>query len=424
MHDRKFVLRYVLLYLLVFLSICCSCGHEKNTKKTESLSDYPLSISSSPVPIPNPTSTKHVDDNSSVVLKRELLPNPNLMDKGIRPTLNLKGTPGYKEQYQKWTSRQNLISQKILGSENGISKDDSQYTYFIEIGEKYFLHQVPNPNIEGNALVYRINDPEGNVVKKLSMEKSPSTGETTITFDFDTSKEWRNGFNLNAPLRDGTKPQYPQIHGHNHFLITQNFVSPEEDGINYSFDQRPLVKNFDSILLQAQIKLSKCKSVPGTDYKRWPGKTHIHPNHAIFHLGITICHRDYFKNRTQKTPKSYDLFFVVVPIAIVNFNGKTDVFEKWPLFSFEVRGKPVYFHYPKEYEEIEKSHDWISYKDIDMKKAVVDAIGRYNREKHENLNINDYYLKNFTFGWEIWGAWETEISVKNMSLQGISYTPM
>ena len=74
--------------------------------------------------------------NSGNRVETDLLPNPNLLDKGTRPSIFITDPEKHTEQYDRWTSRMRDVSEILRGSEYKITQDDSKYPFFVGVAEK------------------------------------------------------------------------------------------------------------------------------------------------------------------------------------------------------------------------------------------------------------------------------------------------
>jgi len=64
-----------------------------------------------------------------------------------------------------------------------------------------------------------------------------------------------------------------------------------------------------------------------------------------------------------------------------------------------------------------KEGQWVSY-NVDLKKFAEDGINYYNIKYGTDLDSNDYELAHIDLAWEIIGAFDTEIELRNPSLKG------
>ena len=64
-----------------------------------------------------------------------------------------------------------------------------------------------------------------------------------------------------------------------------------------------------------------------------------------------------------------------------------------------------------------KEGEWVSY-NVDLKKFAEDGINYYNIKYGTDLDSNDYELAHIDLAWEIIGAFDTEIELRNPSLKG------
>jgi hypothetical protein len=70
-----------------------------------------------------------------------------------------------------------------------------------------------------------------------------------------------------------------------------------------------------------------------------------------------------------------------------------------------------------EHPALEANGEWQTY-NFDLKEIAKDAIDYYNDENHNELDVDDYYIEHFQFGWEIMGGFDTELELRDISLQG------
>ena len=55
---------------------------------------------------------------------------------------------------------------------------------------------------------------------------------------------------------------------------------------------------------------------------------------------------------------------------------------------------------------------------FDLKKFAKDAVSYHNSQYDPDINLDDYNLVPVNLGWEIMGAFETEVELKNILLTG------
>lgn len=79
----------------------------------------------------------------------------------------------------------------------------------------------------------------------------------------------------------------------------------------------------------------------------------------------------------------------------------------------------VMYHPPmgNKHPILKEGGQWATY-NFDLKELAKDAVNYHNSRHDPDIDLDDYYLGHVNFGWEMVGAFDTEIELKNLSLKG------
>jgi hypothetical protein len=273
---------------------------------------------------------------------------------------------------------------------------------FIEIAEKtYFGDNPETPAVRGPRITYASSDGS----KRFEIDRK--SGE--VRFVFDTEKEWRAGCNLSLP-QDGRKPRYGAGRKWNwpHFLVYQKLVDPAAP------DGRIWLKNYPQLRMDFSAELVKSEkgkpdeSPPGS----WPNPRVR--NHCLFYVVFCVMHKDP-RVKLPNGSRRGRFVFALHPV-FHSHDGKTHK-PCGPWEGADPSEKSVYWtpiHAPLEVGRSKKVS-------IDALALARESVAALNQRYKARLAPDDYYVSQVLIGWEVWGAFRSEIRLRGLSLSGYKH---
>ncbi len=218
----------------------------------------------------------------------------------------------------------------------------------------------------------------------------------TVRFIFDSSKEWRQGCQLNLPS-GGVQPKFPDPTGQwtwPHFLLDQVLTSPVSFG------------TYNDLVLTAQITLKDIARIGSADCAITDWNPHPQ-NHALFYIGLVL---------TRQSGSGPLRFYALVP-AFNTYNGSTNV-NPAPWLGGDPVGAQVYY---SPGQPVLTKGTTTNY-NIKVETIAAEAVAAYNQRNGTALALTNYKLSEILIGWEIWGGYKTEVEVKGLALNAYTYS--
>ncbi len=304
---------------------------------------------------------------------------------------------------------------------------------FTEIAEKtYFCENNSTPTI--SALGSLISYSSADNSKRIEIDKNAST----LRYVYDTSTEWRGGYNLtlnnnnSAPkfaLND-LSTKWP------HLLLRQDLVDPK------SADGKLWLNGYHSLKFKTDVKwnaglhLAPPKCSPACSSTSWGSRENPVSapitDHALMYAAFVLKHR----NSPAAQPTGLfdgQAIYALVPLLYTE-DGSTHKDGTAPYLDGDQLGNqiggvganPVYFSPYPMHLQLGKQNPF----DIDIPLVAREAVAAANVRSrlkappgaYHELNANDYYVDYILIGWEIWGAYKTDITFTGLSIQGTTYS--
>jgi len=231
-----------------------------------------------------------------------------------------------------------------------------------------------------------------------------------VHFLFDTSKEWREGGNLNLPDKSGQRPKYGDPNTTwPHFLIGQHLTGNNQATALIPEADKLLFNKYDQLRLRIDIKLNQLQKSSPWDHRAEYGAK----NHAIFYLAFIIM------PKTASRMSDAGKFYMLVP-AIYSEGDDKHVPGSTPWLGLDQFGDGVYF---SDSQPKLKTGNWTPY-DIDVKQVIREGLtAAAQRAQTTGLkrtyNTDDYFIAGLLIGWEVWGGFATDIEFKNLTFRGL-----
>ncbi len=224
---------------------------------------------------------------------------------------------------------------------------------------------------------------------------------------FDTSKEWREGGQLNLPDKDGKRPKYGDPNTTwPHFLIGQHFAKDNDPSTRIPDEDKLRFNKFDRLRFRIDIKLNRVLKNSAWDHRA----EYQAANHAIFYLAFVVLPKS--SSRLADPGK----FYMLVP-AIYSEGNNRHVPGSLPWLGLDQFGDGVYFSGA---QPVLQSGNWVPY-DIDVKQLIQEGLSAAaQRNPTRAYHPEDYFLAELLIGWEVWGGFDTDVEFRNLSLQGMS----
>lgn len=271
---------------------------------------------------------------------------------------------------------------------------------FVTVAESTRFNDNPDtPAVTGERTVY------ASVDGSKRFETDRETG--VCRFLFDTEKEWRNGCNLSLPV-DGEAPRYLAGHAWNwpHFLLEQAIIDPNaEDGKLRLTAYQNLELRFDAELLHS-AKGEPAQCPPGT----W-GAQRI-PDHCLFYTALVMTREG---DRPAGDPNAVnpERIYALYPLFYSNGGERYDE-ACVPWLGDDPAHAAVYFT-PNHVCLEQRRRFEVPIDAIGLAREAVAAIN----ERHDaGLSADDYVIGSILIGWEIWGAYQTDIQLSGLSFEG------
>lgn len=377
------------------------------------------------------------NDYSSKRIRRPSLPVPTKTPVTATPapavellddTLFQKGIAvGYGNTYP-----DNLDAYCIQRWKRILPEYDSVKWMFTEISERFYFcdNSDNNPIYSSNLIQY--------VSPNAGLKKFTTNRRGTFRMEYDTGWEWRGGCNLCKKWLDVTPdpPKYGNpLTNWPHFLVGQ-ILSPSYRPSQWDpgsfgvipFNERIYPTKYKQLTFKARVNLLDLErkgdlnwNCPAGDWK--PNSCNesvcndscdFIPNHAIFYFAFVFWR----ENRSESLP---NVIYQLLPI-IYSEDGKNHVLTKDSFVMGDQFGETVYFAgtgngsdpYVPSLQKGKKVDI-----DVDIIKLTNKAFQDISRFRgYNDLNIKDYYIAVFLAGWEIWGAYRTDIEVSDISFKG------
>jgi len=266
---------------------------------------------------------------------------------------------------------------------------------FVTVAESTRLNDNPDtPGVTGEKTVYASLD------GSKRFETDAETG--VCRFVFDTEKEWRNGCNLSLPV-DGHEWNWP------HFLLEQAIVDPNaEDGKLRLTAYQDLELRFDAELRHS-AKGEPAQCPPGT----W-GDQRI-PDHCLFYAALVMTREG---DRPVGDPDAVnpERIYALYPLFYSNGGERYDE-DCVPWLGDDPAHAAVYFT-PNHVCIEQRTRFEVPIDAIGLAREAVAAI---NQRHAVGLSADDYVIGSILIGWEIWGAYQTDIQLSDFSFEGRRY---
>jgi hypothetical protein len=297
------------------------------------------------------------------------------------------------------------------------SKDSTSWI-FTEIGERTLLcNESSNPTIDGGSVIYTNPTDRGAAVgAKRIVDFTTTTAGVSIAFD--SGEEWRGGCGLTAPdeLNDAALPVYADQNGKwnwDTLLLTQVIKDPNDT------QQRLMIDRYHKLTFDITLQMTKSDKVltPYLD----AGECPEWKNHALFYIGFILSDTIHVADDGKEDPTRR--FYAIFP-AWQTYDG-TPSSPTEPFLADDPLGAKVYWTGivgpGRKYGALalgqEKTYS------IDLQELAAEAIGGYNQKNAgASWSTADYSIRAVEIGWEIWGGYDTEVTVKNPSLKAYAFT--
>jgi hypothetical protein len=261
-----------------------------------------------------------------------------------------------------------------------------------------FCDNPDTPRVGGGRVIYASKDG----AKRFEIDRAAGS----VRFVFDTEAEWRNGCNLSLPW-NGAEPRYLGGRAWNwpHFLLSQAIVDPHaEDGRLRPGRYEEVLLAFQAELLDsAKGKPAQCP--PGS----WGGQRI--PDHCLFYAALVLLRESPRPPEGVSPARIYALY----PLFYSEGGERYDV-PLAPWLGDDPAEAAVYFTPNHVCLEQGRAVD-VS---IDAPGLLEEAVGFINARHDAALRPGDYYLESLLIGWEVWGAYRTELRLGGLSLKASS----
>ena len=327
----------------------------------------------SPPPQTKPSATNHQASNSKV---QSILRDP-LFARGVRHG-NGNTYPGKMDRAcrDRWNRRLEGLGEAVWR--------------FTEIAEKTYFCENPNtPTLDKDRLIYESKDRSKRFMIRLD-------GSGTVRYLFDSSKEWRQGCQLNLPNEKAEKPVFGSEHWNwCHFLVGQPLADDHDEAGKVRFER------YGDIRFQARVKLNDIAR-SGPECEERDGV----PNHALFYIGFVLKRKAW----TWTRPRT---FYALVN-AFYSKDGENH-HEVAPWLGSDPVHAAVFFSpgYPALVRGTEVDYN------VSVKTVANRAITAYNEKHKTSVLLEDYTLSGILIGWEIWGGYRTDVEMRGLALNGI-----
>ena len=284
----------------------------------------------------------------------------------------------------------------------------------IEVGEKMlFCNQDNNPS-NGAQIIYANPMDRGASAgsKQIVDYKNASDG---INMIFNSSQEWRGGCSLtkNDELNGNAKPVYAANNGAwdwQHLLLDQKIIDLSDA------NNRLMVNKYNKLTFNVTLKVDSSAKMSSPYYVN--GDCPEWKNHALFYVGVVLDDATHIDDIARR-------MYVIFP-AWQTYDGN-NYFKSGPWLGDDPASAKVYFtgmvgpgaKYEPAALGQERSYS------IDLQELAAEGIGGYNQKRAAGIpswNIDNYAISDIYIGWEIWGGYDTNVTIKNLSLEAYAYT--
>lgn len=265
----------------------------------------------------------------------------------------------------------------------------------VEIAtETHFCNNLPNPKSTDSTIIFE---------SKGGHKKLYSYKDGRIKLQLDSSREEKQGCGIT------------------------NLITPESKWIHYGVVQYMLVDfaDFEALNFNLDVKLNKFDlKVSGQDCTQYGAivekygefgivfllqrKDGGDSSNNLFWVMLVGCSKHWWPGAYERgeagnkecssNSREYilrDQFGIVIYHPAMD-TGTPPNGDKYPIL---------------------KENEWVNY-NFDLKKLAEDAVNHYNAKYDPDIDLADYRLAHINAGWEIMGAFDTEIELKDPSLVG------
>lgn len=275
--------------------------------------------------------------------------------------------------------------------------------------EAHFCNNLPNP---------KSTDPEIIFESKGGYKKFYSYKDGRVKLVFDTSVEEKEGCQI-------TNPMTP-LSGWTHYGTAQDVIVDFADFEEVNFNLNVKLNKFEP-----NIPEQKCTEygAPVEKYGEFvivfllKRKEEGYAPQNLFWVLLAGCSKHWWPGAYErgeeehKECKSNSAEYILKDqLGIPIYHPAMDTGSSRPAIptgrATAVFANPTGKKYP-----MFKEGEWVNY-NVDLKKLAEDAINYYNSQNDPDLKLDDYRLDHISTHWEIMGAFDTEIELKNFSLRG------
>ncbi|GAB4162903.1 MAG: hypothetical protein Fur003_5740 [Candidatus Dojkabacteria bacterium] len=317
------------------------------------------------------------------------------------------------------------------------SYDTATRWQFIEISERFYLCDNPtsNPILEVARLEY--------ISPNYGFKGFLTNRNGWARMRYNTGYEWRTGCNM-CKMEDPQVSTEPPKYGNPvtnwpHFLVNQ-VLSPsyKPDIIPPNFltaiptAERVGLKKYEQLKFTGSFKLIKTDKViagncPAGDWKPnscdvavCVGDCPVITNHALFYFAFVLWRTDEQDNATNR-------IYVLAPLMFTNDGTNYVPASDIPLVLGDQFGDTTYFA-PTNISNgskvaiprLTEGGDFQAY-DIDINALGEQALADISEAQNLSVPLDpaDYYIYSFMAGWEIWGGFDTEVEMKDLSIKAM-----
>jgi hypothetical protein len=311
-------------------------------------------------------------------------------EKGVRPPTNGSNIQGPgKDCLERW--------EKVLPSTARAAWQ------FVTVAETTrFCDNPDTPSVEGARIVYSSKDSS----KRFEIDRK--TGE--IRFVYDTEHEWRHGCNLSRP-EDGVEPRYLSGRAWNwpHFLLNQRIEDPDApDGKLRLDNYHELTFQFDAELVRS-AKGEPAQCPPGT----WGDQ--VIPDHCLFYLAFVMA-RQIGGRAAAESAVNPEVIYALYPLFYSNGGERYDE-ACIPWLGDDPARNAVYFTPNHVCLGVGRRVEVL----IDAHALAAESVGAINQRHGAGLSADGYYIHSVLIGWEVWGAYRSDIRLSGLSFGGRHY---
>ena len=274
--------------------------------------------------------------------------------------------------------------------------------YFFETAETTFFAENPEcPTVDGAKIVYASKDDS----KRFEIDRD--AGE--IRYVFDTEKEWRGGCNLSL-LQGDAQPRFcagAEWNWH-HLLRQQRLQDPAAP------DGKLRLGRYDKLEFSflAELLASEKGQPAQCPEGSWGGITI--DNHCLFYVVFTVVH-----DETEAGPaegrRMAQRIYCLYPV-FCSYDGKTHHCET-PWLGEDPAAHGYYCTPMHTGLEIGRRARVA----IDADALIQESVAAVNQRFGAGLSPADYFIEDILIGWEKWGAFRTDIQVRDLSFKGHNF---